>query len=137
MRDYKKIFVAMCFLAFMITGIAATSPPQDDDDHYTNLKVLPKNISHDEMERAMYIFERQLGVTCVYCHATAKNIFPPKIDFASDEKPEKKIAREMLKMTLKINKKYFEVKNIRQALVKPKMWCRTCHRGFPIPPGIK
>jgi photosynthetic reaction center cytochrome c subunit len=136
MQDYKKIFVLLGFLVFIITGIAATCPPQDDD-HYTNLKVLPKKISKDQMERAMYIFERQLGVTCVYCHATAKNVFPERMDFASDEKPEKKIAREMLKMTLKINKKYFNIESTRDAIEKPKMWCKTCHRGFPIPPGIK
>ena len=30
------------------------------------------------------------------------------LDFASDEKPEKNIARKMMKMTAKINKKFFK-----------------------------
>ena len=135
MRAYKKIFVVSGLFAFMFTGIAATHPP--NDEHYTNLKVLRKKISSEELERIMYAFERQLGVTCVYCHTTKKNVFPAEMDFASDEKPEKKIAREMLKMTLKINKKYFGAESNQQAIEKPKMWCRTCHRGFPVPPGTK
>ncbi len=132
----KKIFVSLCLFALIITGIAATKPA-DDDGHYTNLKVLPKKISSDEIERIMYAIERQLGVSCVYCHATKKDVFPKRVDFASDEKPEKKIAREMLKMTIKINKKYFGAESNSAAISKPKIWCKTCHRGFPIPPGIK
>ena len=136
MQDHKKISVALCFLAFIITGIAATSPPQDDD-HYTNLKVLPKKISTEEMESVMHFIDKQLGVNCFYCHVPKKNVFPKRMDFASDEKPEKKIAREMLKMAIKINKKYFGAKDIQQAYRTPKMWCKTCHRGYPVPPGTK
>jgi len=136
MRAYKKIFVVTGLLALIITGIAATGPTENDA-HYTNLKVLPKKISSEEMESVMYIIDRQLGVNCVYCHVTKKNSFPKRMDFASDEKPEKKIAREMLKMCIKINKKYFGAEDKEQAYRRPKMWCRTCHRGFPVPPGTK
>ena len=136
MKTYKKVFVALGLIAFIVTGVAATDTAQDDD-HYTNLKVLPKKITSSEMESVMYFIDRQLGVNCMYCHVPKKNVFPKRMDFASDEKPEKKIAREMLKMTIKINKKYFGAEDDQQAYRKPKMWCKTCHRGFPVPPGTQ
>ncbi|HXB43624.1 MAG TPA: c-type cytochrome, partial [Puia sp.] len=95
MKTYKKVFVALGLIAFIVTGVAATDTAQDDD-HYTNLKVLPKKITSSEMESVMYFIDRQLGVNCMYCHVPKKNVFPKRMDFASDEKPEKKIAREML-----------------------------------------
>lgn len=132
----QKAYILSGLLIFILAGTAATRP-QDGDDHYTNLKVLPKKISEDDMERAMYVFEKQLGVTCVYCHVPTKNEVPKRMDFASDEKPEKKIAREMLRMSIKMNKKYFGMSTIAEILNKPKVWCRTCHYGFPRPPGLK
>jgi len=132
MQIHKKIYIISGLLVFMITGIAATCPP-NDDDHYTNLKVLPKKISSERLERIMTTFERQLGVTCLYCHVRKKDVLPQTTDFASDEKIEKKIARQMLKMTLRINKKYFNMQDDEQVLQKPKVWCRTCHHGVPAP----
>lgn len=45
-----------------------------------------------------------LGVKCGYCHAL-KKANSKKLDFASDEKPEKERAKDMLRMVAKINKK--------------------------------
>ena len=131
--SYKKIFAIFGLSAFVVVGISATKKPEDDKPH-KNLKVLSKDISDDQLETVMYSFERQLGVTCLYCHVSTKNVTPQRVDFASDEKPEKKIAREMLKMTLKINKKYFNTNVDRKVNeVKPIVWCKTCHRGYPVP----
>jgi thioredoxin-related protein len=135
MGEIKKILATTSLLLLIIVGTAATRPPEDEE-RFTNLKVLPKKISSEQMESIMYIIGRQLGVNCIYCHVPKKNVFPKRMDFASDEKPEKKIAREMLRMNIKINKKYF-AQDTWQAIQRPKMWCRTCHRGFPVPPGTK
>ena len=116
----------------IIAGVAATKPI-DDDKPFKNLKVLSKDISEEQLERIMFTFERQLGVTCLYCHVNTKNITPERVDFASDEKKEKRVAREMLKMTMKINKKYFDIALDKKLLTKPLVWCRTCHYGFPVP----
>jgi hypothetical protein len=133
MMQAKKVPVMIGITVFILGGIGAVKPP--DDEHYKNLKVLSKDISSEQMERIMYSFERQLGVTCLYCHvSTKKDIVPQRVDFASDEKIEKKIAREMLRMTLKINKKYFNTVVDRKVNdVRPVVWCKTCHRGFPVP----
>ncbi len=44
-----------------------------------------------------------------------------KLDFASDENEHKLIARDMMRMTMKINKKYF--RNEKQDAIT----CYTCH----------
>jgi len=136
MKEYKKMIVLVSLSALLIISTTASRPPEEEE-HYTNLKVLPKNTSEEEMERIMYAFDRGLGVNCVYCHVNKKNVFPPRADFASDEKPAKRIAREMLRMSIKINKKYFDAKNSLEAIRYPKVWCKTCHRGFPIPSVMK
>jgi hypothetical protein len=132
MNSYKKILAITALFIFMIAGIAATKP-DDADKHFKNLKVLSKDISGDDMDRVMFAFERQLGVTCLYCHVNTKNISPVRVDFASDEKNEKRVAREMLKMTMKINKKYFDLTIDKKILARPVVWCKTCHRGYPVP----
>lgn len=119
-------------LVFTAAGVAGIKPPEEKTK-YKNLKVLDKNIDEDQMERIMFVFDKQLGVTCDYCHASAKDVFPPRADFASDEKKEKLIAREMLSMTLRLNKKYFDLDIDRQIKTKPLVWCRTCHMGLPVP----
>jgi hypothetical protein len=100
-----------------------------------NLKVLPKNLTDDQMEVIMTRYEKQLGVTCLYCHVKTKpDVFPERMDFASDEKPEKSIAREMIRMTNRINYKYFGGKKHEDILrVQTVVTCKTCHRGLPKP----
>ncbi len=133
MKSKNKIFVIAGFFVFIIAGINATMP-HDDEKKFKNLKVLAKDITDDELERVMLTFERQLGVTCMYCHVPTKNnISPPRVDFASDEKSEKLVAREMLKMTMKLNKKYFNFVVDKKMSERPVVWCKTCHMGYPIP----
>ena len=76
-------------------------------------------------------FEDDLGVNCAFCHAEEKGSHRP--DYASDEKPEKEIARSMMRMTLELNKKFFKLK--RPAIGAPtlEITCNTCHNGQPHP----
>jgi hypothetical protein len=127
----KKISVVTGLFLFTVAGVAFTQT--DKDKKHKNLEVLSKNISDDELERVMYTFTRQLGVTCLYCHVPTKNIVPERMDFASDEKNEKLIARQMLQMTMKLNKKYFDHPIDKKIIAKPLIWCRTCHMGYPVP----
>jgi len=97
-----------------------------------NLQVLPKNISHDDLMKVMHGFTGSLGVKCNYCHAPGAQ--PRHLDFASDAKPEKRIARKMLRMTREINKKYLSQVNVADAKPEQKnVTCGTCHRGHDIP----
>ena len=134
----KKFAVALTLTALMIVGMAATRPsaPADrtrDDKPKRNLKVLPKDISHEDLDKVMDSWKVALGVKCNFCHAPSKDSTSHKLDFSSDAKPEKEIARHMFKMTAKINKKYFSYNKNEQGAVISAVTCITCHRGNPHP----
>jgi len=131
----KKSFVFILVSLFIVAGIAATKPPEEHK--YKNLKILPKNISKEDLDKVMDGFKAALGVKCTFCHAPSKDSSIKWPDFASDEKPEKNIARGMMKMTQKINKKYFSYNKNEQGEVVPAIECMTCHRGSEHPGGPK
>ncbi len=129
---FKKLSVAAAFIIFITAGIAATNPPEE---HAKNLKVLPKDISHEDLDKIMDEYKAALGVHCDFCHAHSKDSTSHHLDFASDEKPEKDIARNMMRMTAKINKKYFHFdKSDKDKGDKSlAVTCITCHHGNPQP----
>jgi hypothetical protein len=127
----KKNLAVIMISIFVVVGIAATKPP--NEHKYTNLKILPKNISDEELGKIMGNFKDALGVKCNFCHAPSKDSASHHLDFASDDKPEKNIARKMMKMTTKINKKYFSYNKNEQGMFVPTVECMTCHRGSPHP----
>jgi hypothetical protein len=131
----RKTIAFVLFSLFIVAGIAATKPPEDEK--FKNLKVLPKNISKDDLDKVMDGFKAALGVKCTFCHAPSKDTADHHPDFPSDAKPEKNIARKMMKMTQKINKKYFSYNKNEQGEVVPAIECMTCHRGSEHPGGPK
>jgi hypothetical protein len=106
----------------------------------TNLKVLPKNLTGEQVHEIMEAWEGGLGVHCSTCHTPdPKNIGPngrPRLNYADDSKQEKATARMMYTMTEDINKNYVSKVEGSEAPVT----CGTCHRGhmgpepFVIPP---
>jgi len=131
MHNLRKLTVASIFIGAMILGVAATNPPEEP--HYKNLKILPKHTTKDQLDQIMDGFKKALGVRCDFCHAPSKDSTVHHPDFASDDKPEKNIAREMMRMTNKINKKYFSYNKNDQGDRIPTISCITCHRGSPHP----
>jgi hypothetical protein len=132
MIQVKKGIVAIFIIIFLFIGIAATTASAPEPVN-KNLKVLPKNISHEELDKVMDQFKASLGVKCNFCHAASKDTTSHHLDFASDEKPEKKIAREMMKMTAKINKKFFSYNKDEKGEAVKAIACMTCHRGAERP----
>jgi hypothetical protein len=129
MRVSKKYGVIAALGIVVIAGIAAVPAPANE---YKNLKVLPKDISTKDLSRIMIDdFEDGLGVSCGFCHAEEKDSH--KLDYASDEKPEKEIARLMMKMTLDVNEKYFQTTHPMIGDTTLSITCITCHRGQPRP----
>lgn len=124
MQLRKKPIVLFAIVSLVFLGIAASRPPAGE---HKNLKVLPKNISHDDLDKIMDEWKAALGVKCNFCHAPMKDN-PRKIDYASDEKSEKNMAREMFRMTGRINKKFFDYKKTAENPVPP-VACVTCHNG--------
>lgn len=119
-------------LAIGVTLASVTAGTAGERREYVNLKVLPKNISSKDLQHIMIDdFEDGLGVGCGFCHAEQKGSH--KLDYVSDAKPEKQIARNMMRMTLKLNARYFQVH--RPGLGDPGLvvTCGTCHNGKPMP----
>lgn len=123
----------LCGLVVLSTAATNTGKPTDDD-HYKNLQVLPKNISEAAINKIMVgEFEDALGVSCGFCHE--KNKDGDGLDYASDAKSEKQIARQMLRMTLNLNRDYFKIDTPMVGTPNIVVTCNTCHKGDTFPDG--
>lgn len=141
----KRLFLTGIFLsALVLTAFPlhaqmpqATQPgmhgPHGPMPPPKNLQVLPKNISHDDLMKVMHGFTGSLGVKCNFCHEQGTE--PRHMDFASDAKPQKGIARTMLRMTREINKTYLAQVTVPNTTPEQaRVTCGTCHRGHDVPP---
>ncbi len=109
----------------------------------TNLKVLPKTLTGNQVRDIMEGWSRSLGVHCDACH-TADPAHPrpngrPGMNFPDDSKPEKNAARLMAKMTADINENYvsmIDLPGAKESTVdkgQATVTCGTCHRGHMKP----
>jgi hypothetical protein len=73
----------------------------------------------------MNFFAASMGRRCNYCHVNNQGQW----DYASDAKPEKTSAREMVKLVMDINK-------TTERLKLDPVSCYTCHRGRTSPQSI-
>jgi Photosynthetic reaction centre cytochrome C subunit len=120
----------------VISGLFAMN--MQPKNGYTNLKVLPLDISRNELGNVMFGNVVDLGLPvrggegCLYCHIGDMNIPRNKWDFASDEKVTKRKARSMMEMVKSINEDYLgklEARIDRSF----KVTCASCHAGRPDP----
>ncbi|MFL6244395.1 MAG: c-type cytochrome [Thermoanaerobaculia bacterium] len=98
-------------LLFVVSGSVHGQPLK-------NVKVLT-GLSRPEIQRVMNQMRAGLGVHCHYCHANDDS------EGASDTKPEKARAREMIRMVMDLNARHFGG--------QPVVTCFTCHNGKPLP----
>ena len=131
----RKLVVIAGLSATVLVAVAAIKPGGPPETKYKNLKVLPKNISSKKLSEIMVDeFQDDLGVSCNFCHAENKDTHKP--DYASDEKPEKLIARAMMRMTIGINKKYIKLRHPMIGDSTLAITCNTCHHGNPHPDNM-
>ncbi len=90
---------------------------------FKNIKVL-KDLPADQLVPLMHKINDSLGVKCDACHV----INADHSGWDKDDKPMKNVAREMIVMTMNLNKK--------EKSVHGKVTCFTCHRGHPEPEGM-
>jgi hypothetical protein len=126
--------ILVLFAALFIAACAAISQqkaqaPTADNLQFHNLRVLPPNITHDELIATMRGIARSLGTRCNHCHVANPPDAKEEFDYASDAKPEKKVARTMLRMVRNINGEYISKVNAHGQTVT----CFTCHRGHTVP----
>ncbi len=136
-------------VALLTSAPGAQEPPtaggQPPVPAHQNLKVLAMDMPQAELLQVMQNFTQALGVQCGCCRpGTGRRAGrggqggrggrggPAQFDFPSDDKPQKKAAREMLLMVRDINPR------VAAAVGKPadaatRVGCVTCHRGVAIP----
>lgn len=101
-------------------------------DKFTNLKVLPSDISKRDLESTMRGFAFALGVRCNHCHVEKKA--PEKgFDYAADDKETKKTARTMLRMVRTINQDFVGKVETEDRTPPIRVECVTCHHGLTRP----
>jgi len=89
-----------------------------------NIKVLT-GMPESQLIPVMNFFSASMGRRCNYCHVNNQGQW----DYASDAKPEKAAAREMIKLVMDINK-------TTERLKLDPVSCYTCHRGRTSPQSI-
>jgi hypothetical protein len=134
---FTRLTLTALATAVVIACSTAQLLPQCQEDRNSgiafpaprNLKVLPSNLTGQQVHEIMKQWEVELGVRCDGCHkeddvkvdAQGK----PLLDFADDSKAMKGIARLMYTMTEEINSRY--VTRIEGSGLP--VTCGTCHRG--------
>ena len=105
----------MCVL-ILGTAWAQEPPPGEKKPPHAmpepkNLKVL--KVPAAELMPIMFSFSSGLGVKCDHCHVQG--------NFASDDKPQKEMARKRIVMAQQVNSNFPDG--------KMHVTCYTCHRG--------
>lgn len=123
-------------LISMLTAELLWTPPAvlaQEEQQFSNLGFLPEDISKKELSDIMLENLRGLGLPrrqsqgCLFCHVGDSEEPSGSWDYASDRKPEKRKAREMLAMVADINRRLagLDDRVAPQLLVT----CYTCHAG--------
>jgi tetratricopeptide (TPR) repeat protein len=127
-RRHLPATLAVVCLVLPVTLYAQEAPQ--------NLQVLPKDMPRSQVTQIMRGFTRALGVRCSNCHVGEEGQPLSTYDFASDDKPMKLTAREMLRMVGAINGTYLSnLPNHHGESVQ--VTCVTCHRGVRHPEPIE
>jgi photosynthetic reaction center cytochrome c subunit len=113
----KKIVIVTTALALPL--LAQPAEVKTAGDVFKNVIEL-KGIPADQLNPAMQFISAALGVQCDTCHV------PGKLE--ADDKRAKKTAREMIAMTMAINKNSFRGQT--------QVTCFSCHRGSERPVAI-
>src|SRR5687767_2077395 len=112
-------------LVLILSNSSAAQPPTPTIVESPNVKILT-GLYAQQFQEEMNLIVQALGVTCNTCHV--------RNNFASEEKPEKLKARQMLEMTKAINKQFFpDYKPKEGESVLGKVTCYTCHKGETVP----
>lgn len=113
-------------------GAAAPHAEAGHSDRPQNLQVLPDTMSREAVIAVMRNFTTSLGVRCNYCHVPYEGAPPDSLNFASDAKETKDVARGMMRMVRAINGDLLpEIPELGENRMQ--VGCMTCHRGAPRP----
>jgi hypothetical protein len=132
MKSFARLLIVAVLALGAITLVRQTPlMAQGEQPAPKNLKVLPKDMPRREVVQIMRGFSQALGVRCNECH-TSKVPGSDRLedlDFAADDKPEKEIARKMMRMVNSINEQIGQM----EFKDSPQVRCVTCHHGVKEP----
>jgi tetratricopeptide (TPR) repeat protein len=136
--DMKPTRLAVLAITFLLPALlTAQEGKKDIYADPQNLKVLPEDISSNELSNTMKGFALGLGVRCENCHVGEAGQPLDTFDFESDEKAMKRKARVMVRMLADINEDYVPQLNEIEDARRTEVRCVTCHRGRPQPKLIE
>jgi hypothetical protein len=127
----SALFLSLILFAAVIIAQSPAAPPPEAGSYPApvNLKVLPKDLTGQQVHEIMEQWSAALGAHCNACHVEDRtSIVPngrPRLNFADDSKEMKATARVMYAMTERINTDYVARIDSSGAPVT----CGTCHRG--------
>ncbi|MFQ5766606.1 MAG: c-type cytochrome [Acidobacteriota bacterium] len=126
----------------VLLSLPVSAGPGFPPEKLENLKVFPKDIPTRQLIETMKKISQSLGVKCWFCHVGQEGMDISQFNFVSDEKPEKRTARIMMRMTQEINARFMaEVAQLAPANDDGDdghtddkdrgghVTCMTCHRG--------
>jgi hypothetical protein len=111
----------------------AQPPGKWPPDSLVNVRIIPKGTPVVQVWGSMRNIAGGLGVDCTFCHVGREGAPLAQIDFASDEKRNKLVAREMMRMVQEVNRRIDSIPARPTPAVA--VTCATCHRGVsrPVP----
>lgn len=119
MRGCRVKLARMLPLCFLLAPIGAAIPAPGQRV-FSNLQVLPLDTSTAQLLEAMKDMTLALGTECRTCHLTDGR------DFASDEIPAKRTARDMMRMVARMNRESSQNGPEEKHVA---ITCVSCHQG--------
>jgi len=117
----------------LVLGLASATPIVSAGQQApNNLQYFPSDITRDSLVSEMRQFSFALGVRCQYCHVGGDGVSLEGVVWESDEDPDKRKARFMLRLVDTLNEGLLPMMAGRDQ-PRSEITCKTCHRGLPKP----
>src|SRR5262245_8403046 len=124
-KDFAPLYAALGMpQATQTPTAAAQEKTVAQEGREKNVKLLG-DLSTSQFIPVMNFFAASMGRRCNFCHVNNQGQW----DYASDAKPEKNTAREMIKLVMDTNNRLTQLK------LDP-ISCYTCHRGRNSPQSV-
>lgn len=129
MRVHRVAALALC----LSSNAFAQAPGKWPPDSLINTQVISRDTPVMRVVGTMRDFSFGLGVRCTFCHVGTEEMPLAQVDFASDEKRNKLVARQMMRMVQEVNRRLDTIPQ--PGTPEIAVTCATCHRGVsrPVP----
>jgi hypothetical protein len=130
MRTLLVVLLSLC-----VTKLDAQPAGKFPPDSLVNTQVIPRTTPVINVIGTMRNFAGELGVRCQFCHVGREGQPLEQFDFASDEKRNKNVARQMMRMLADVNRRLDTIPERGRPNVVAT--CATCHRGVSRPAPLE